>query len=144
MPTPEQIAAVVREWVLKAESDLKTASHTLKLGKECPTDTVCFHAQQCVEKYLKALLVMGNQDFPKTHDIRLLASMLPPARLPQIAPNERRALTNYAAAARYPGWPMIPLKEAREAVRIARRVRSEARRMLPRAALRLSKPEGKR
>jgi HEPN domain-containing protein len=56
MPDPEKIAIVVSEWVAKAENDLTNAAHTLKLGKACPTDTVCFHAQQVVEKYLKALL----------------------------------------------------------------------------------------
>ncbi len=54
MPDRSELAAVVHEWTIKAENDLKNASHTLKLGKECPTDTVCFHAQQCVEKYMKA------------------------------------------------------------------------------------------
>lgn len=53
---------VVRQWVEKAENDLKNATHTLKLGRDCPTDTVCFHAQQCVEKYLKALLVWEGKD----------------------------------------------------------------------------------
>jgi HEPN domain-containing protein len=48
MPDPEKVATVVSEWVAKAENDLKTAAHTLRLGKECPTDTVCFHAQQVV------------------------------------------------------------------------------------------------
>ena len=47
---------VAAEWVLKAENDLKAAAQVLKLGAECPTDTVCFHAQQCAEKYLKACL----------------------------------------------------------------------------------------
>ena len=28
-----------------------------------------FHMQQCVEKYLKALLVYRDQCFPKTHDL---------------------------------------------------------------------------
>lgn len=60
---------MARGWVRKAESDLIMASHTLKLGTDCPTDTVCFHAQQTVEKYLKALLVVRNIVFPKTHDI---------------------------------------------------------------------------
>jgi len=32
-------------------------------------DTVRFHAQQRVEKYLKALLVVSGRDFPKTHDM---------------------------------------------------------------------------
>ena len=72
-----QALTVVREWVAKADNDLKTAVHTLKLGQECPTDTVCFHAQQCVEKYLKAYLVLQGVDFPKTHDIERLVALLP-------------------------------------------------------------------
>jgi hypothetical protein len=55
MPDPEKVATVVSEWVAKAENDLKTA-YILRLAKGGPTDTVCFHAQQVVEKYLKALL----------------------------------------------------------------------------------------
>jgi len=39
MPEREDVLTVVREWVLKAENDLKTAAHTLLLGRECPTDT---------------------------------------------------------------------------------------------------------
>ena len=41
---------VLRQWIEKAENDLLNAAHALKLGKRCPTDTVCYHAQQCVEK----------------------------------------------------------------------------------------------
>ncbi len=68
---------VVREWIEKADNDLKTAAHTIKLGADCPTDTVCFHAQQCVEKYLKALLVLRRCDFPRTHDLERLRDLLP-------------------------------------------------------------------
>ena len=50
MPDREKLIAVCAEWVAKAENDLTNAAHTLKLGASCPTDTVCFHAQQCVEK----------------------------------------------------------------------------------------------
>ena len=50
MPEVEQVTAVVREWLDKAENDLKNAAHTLEMGEACPTDTVCFHAQQCAEK----------------------------------------------------------------------------------------------
>ncbi len=45
----DRVLWVVREWVQKAENDLKNAANTLKMGEDCPTDTVCFHAQQCVE-----------------------------------------------------------------------------------------------
>jgi len=50
MQKNEQVIKVVREWIEKTENDLKNAAHTLKMGKDCPTDTICFHAQQCVEK----------------------------------------------------------------------------------------------
>jgi HEPN domain-containing protein len=43
---------------------------------DCFTDTVCFHAQQCVEKYLKAFLVLEGIDFPKTHDIGKISALL--------------------------------------------------------------------
>jgi HEPN domain-containing protein len=59
----DPVLHVVQQWVQKAENDLTNAAHTLTLGKRAPTDTVCFHAQLCVEKYLKALLVAQEIDF---------------------------------------------------------------------------------
>lgn len=49
MPAPDPIITVIREWLVKADNDLLTAAHTLTLGVECPTDTVCFHAQHKAE-----------------------------------------------------------------------------------------------
>ena len=51
MPDPEKVATAAWEWVAKAENDLKAGAFTLRLGKRCPIDTVCFHAQQCAEDY---------------------------------------------------------------------------------------------
>jgi len=50
MSEADEILVIAKDWVQKAENDLKNAAHTLRMGKDCPTDTVCFHAQQCVEK----------------------------------------------------------------------------------------------
>ncbi len=136
MPNRDAVLGVVREWILKAENDLKTAVHTLELGEECPTDTVCFHAQQCVEKYLKSLLTLEGIDFPKTHDIERLIGLLPLRSRPQLSAEEQGQLTDYATGPRYPGWAEIPLSEARKAVAIARRARREIRRRLPREILR--------
>ena len=36
--------------------------------------TICFHAQQAVEKYLKAFLSFHNKEVPKTHNLRDLIS----------------------------------------------------------------------
>jgi HEPN domain-containing protein len=141
MPVPpDPVIAVVREWLRKAEHDLIAAAHTLTLGKEAPADTVAFHAQQCVEKYIKALLVFRGTPFPKTHNITALRALLPPRLRPKLTVNVQKLLTRYAADLRYPeSAPDVTVAEARKAVAIARRVRKEARRHLPRAALRREK-----
>jgi len=139
MSAPERVFAIAGDWVRKAENDLMNAVHTLKLGARGPTDTVCFHAQQCIEKYLKALLVLRAIDFPKTHDLEKLVSLLPATARAGLIAEEQAKLTEYATGTRYPGWGEIPLVEARRAVAVARRVRGVIRRALPREALRRSK-----
>ena len=72
MSEPPDGRGRVGEWVEKAEHDLLVAGHTLTLGEQCPFDMVAYHAQQCTEKYLKALLVLRSGDCPWTHDLRIL------------------------------------------------------------------------
>jgi HEPN domain-containing protein len=137
MPDPETVITVIQEWIIKAENDLKTAIHTLTLGKDAPTDTICFHAQQCIEKYLKALLILSAIPFPKTHDLRVLMRLVPRKSRPSLDRKERARLTKYAAVTRYPNVGKdVPLTQARTEVAIARRVRREVRSMLPKTALR--------
>ena len=136
MSRDEATATVVREWLIKAENDLKNAAHTLKMGVDCPTDTVCFHAHQCAEKYLKALLVMLGVDFPKTHSIEDLVAHVPDHLRPGIAADDQDRLTDYATVTRYPGdYEEIPLAEARRAVTLARRVRAHVRKLLPKSVV---------
>ena len=117
MTAADRVAAVVREWVAKAENDLKNAAHTLELGTDCPTDTVCFHAQQCVQKYVKALLTNLAVDPPRTHDIEELVARLPEEAAVNLSVEEQRRLTDYATVTRYPGdYEPITLGEARKAV----------------------------
>ena len=52
----------------KAEQDLNAAGSLLRSASGLQA-VVAFHAQQAVEKYLKALLVRHQVYFPKTHDI---------------------------------------------------------------------------
>jgi HEPN domain-containing protein len=136
MPEIEKVITVVSEWVKKAENDLKTAAYTLEMDDECPTDTVCFHAQQVVEKYLKALLVFNGTPFPKTHNIEDIMALLPPSSRPSLAERDQDRLTEYATVTRYPGdYEPISLDEAKNAVRIARGVRTQIRKFLPKQAL---------
>ena len=59
------------KWFRKAENDLLSIKNNLA-SENVPADTCCFHAQQAVEKYLKAYLVVKNIKFPKTHDLKFL------------------------------------------------------------------------
>lgn len=136
MPEISRTNTIAREWIIKAENDLKTATHTLKIGKGCHSDTVCFHAQQCVEKYLKAFLVIKNIDFPKTHDIEHLVALLPENIWLRLSIEEQRRLTAYATVTRYPGdYEPVPLAEAQQSVKLAQRVRRELRKLLPKEIL---------
>ena len=135
MPSPEQVARVVAEWVEKAEHDLQAAEYLCRLGEAAPPDVVCFHAQQSVEKYLKSLLVLAQVPVPKTHDIEKVRALIPDSVRISLMPAEMRELTGYAAQMRYPGYASVSFEEAQAAVELARRVRGEVRGTLPDDAL---------
>ena len=64
-----------QDWLIHAESDLQLAA----TGKSPKVlyETLCFHAQQAVEKALKAVLIANNVPSTKTHNIGSLLGMLP-------------------------------------------------------------------
>ena len=95
---------LARQWFAKAEEDLVAARHLVKLAdEECPFTAVVFHAQQCVEKCLKAILTARGIDFPKIHDIGELVEMLPSDERPPLSVLMQEKLTDYATVSRYPG-----------------------------------------
>ncbi|MBM4249030.1 MAG: HEPN domain-containing protein [Euryarchaeota archaeon] len=121
----------VSDWVEKAELDFRAAEYLLTMGRRCPFGIVCYHAQQCVEKYIKALLVHMGVSFPWTHDIGDLVSLLPAGTDIPLDEREQELLTAYAALSRYPGPLEAPGPErAEEAVKLARRVRRAIRKAL--------------
>jgi HEPN domain-containing protein len=137
MPADEQVLAVVRGWVQKAEGDLKTAALVFRAGEEGTIEAIVFHAQQCVEKYLKALLSWEGIDFPKTHDLGQLILLLPSSAKVDLAPEEQRRLSVYATATRDPGdYDPVTRQEARRALATARRIRAHVRKNLPIPSLR--------
>jgi len=114
----------IAQWVRSGHSDLAAAQHLLSGGPELLPGAV-FHAQQAAEKFLKAVLVWHQVEFPKTHDIGRLTDLLKTvdADLANVV-REASALTPYAMEARYPSdLPQPTLAQAQEAVAIAARVR---------------------
>jgi len=95
---------LTQEWVDKAEGGFSTAGRELRARKDPNYDSVCFHLQQCVEKYFKAYLQDAGVAFAKTHDLVVLLDLLLP-----IEPSWDgfrlclRSLTTAAVEIRYPG-----------------------------------------
>ena len=66
----------VREWVAKGLADFGTAERELAVTPEPNLDAVCFHAQQCIEKLMKGLLILRGVTPPRTHDLPTLHRVL--------------------------------------------------------------------
>ena len=113
-------------WVLRAEEDYLLCRSALR--RKVPLlYGATFHAQQCAEKYLKALLVARGQAFPRTHDLAALHDLCVQADLRiGVELDQLERLNAYAVQVRYPGDDPT-LEEAREAVNIAQAVRRWAR-----------------
>ena len=92
----------VRSWLIKAESDLRSACALASLA-EPATDTAVYHCQQAAEKALKGYLAFRDQPLERTHDLERLLELA--AQLDDtFAPLEVQAdiLNPYATAFRYP------------------------------------------
>ena len=94
----------ISAWVDKAESDWRTMLRESSVVDDPSLDAVCYHAQQCAEKYLKARLILGDVPFSKTHDLLALFEdiiILEPRW--EYIRDGLGDLNSYAIALRYPG-----------------------------------------
>ena len=121
---------VIREWIAKAEGDFATAMREMASLENPNFDAVCFHAEQCVEKYLKALLIACGVTPPKVHDLVVLDHLLVPICLEWHWPaGELRLLTRAAVVFRYPG-ESAGREEAAAALDVCTRMREHLRLLL--------------
>ncbi len=115
------------EWVAKAEGDFQVARRELRARKMPSYDAVCFHAQQCAEKYLKAILQEHGLKIPKIHhlvELLTLVTKVDPSC--QLLLADLNVLEDYAVDFRYPGMS-AEKGEAQSAFEAARRTRLFAR-----------------
>ena len=78
------------------------------LETDGPYDTSCFHAQQVIEKSLKALLAFHGQPVPRTHDLEELQRLCAPVlAAPALARDDFSETTDYGVLVRYDleFWP---------------------------------------
>ena len=95
-------AADPLSWVEHAEEDYALIRSCLR-RKRPLTHSASFHAQQCAEKYMKALLVAKKTKFAKTHDLLVLSALCAKAGILLGMDTTRlQKLSAYAVQARYP------------------------------------------
>lgn len=113
------------EWVKKAEEDYLAALALARRRKTPLHNSVCFHCQQCAEKYLKARIEEAGIRIPKTHDLEvLLDALLPIEPLWASLRAAMQNLTDFAVDFRYPGMAATK-QDARTAIRDCKTVRAE-------------------
>ena len=96
--------ALSQEWVDKAEADWTTARREFTAEDHPNYDAVCFHAQQCVKKYLLARMEEADIPFPTTHHLGVLLSICEDLEPAWDALKEpARTLTAHTVQIQHPG-----------------------------------------
>jgi HEPN domain-containing protein len=110
-------ADVVQDWLQRAHPDIRLEKVALRTRGVLPEDA-CYHAQQCAEKALKALLLYLDSSFPKTHAIEVLLDLLKTKGLSiPSGVDEAFGLSQYGVQVRYPGeWEPVTKSEAVQAL----------------------------
>jgi len=112
------------EWIKKAEADLISAQRENRARNQPNYDSAWFHAQQCVEKYLKGWLHDSGKTIPHIHNLAELVSLCAETdnTFAYLEP-ELKELNIYAVRTRYPGENATK-EDAREAIRISNNARN--------------------
>ena len=92
---------VTEAWLIKAGEDLE-AIRALR-GNPHLTGVVAFHAQQCVEKCLKAVAEERMGNVPRVHDLRRLWEVVASQFDEALDIDLLRELTDVYTDCRYPG-----------------------------------------
>jgi len=127
------LSDLAKGWFLKAEQDIKNIEIILDANStDAPYDTLCFHAQQASEKYLKGFLAFYSLPIPKTHDIEELIQLCSQINneFSEIIVDSV-ILSQYAVSTRYDFefWP--DREEAQESLRIALQIKKAVLEKLP-------------
>ena len=110
MPHERHAPDTPAEWMNRACSDLAIAKAHIEGAY---LEDLCYHAQQCVEKAFKAVLLQRQGRFPYIHDLAELVNQIELSGL--VVPEDVRevvGLTEYAVEGRYPGFDE-PVDESR-------------------------------
>jgi HEPN domain-containing protein len=117
-------AEVIRLWIKKADHDLQNKANNLAAAN-IPTDTLCFHAQQAIEKLFKGFMVAHGITISKTHDLSKLLTDIS-GLAPDLLAYESilEDISEYSVSMRYPDlFYEPPIDETRRAYETAKEIR---------------------
>ncbi len=119
-----QLRRDVAAWVRKAEEDRGMA---LSVDPGIYANGICFHCQQCIEKYLKATLVAHDVTPDRIHDLVALGTETAD-HAPEVEElfSDLAFLTPYSVLVRYPDRDAV-IEEAHEAIEVMERARAALR-----------------
>lgn len=113
-----------RDWIDKADHDLGSAK-LIYLHFPEYFDTIAFHCQQAVEKYLKAVILFHNIEFLRSHNLVYLLELLSRViEIDEITFDKAILLNGFSVQIRYPDKHILLTKEElQEAINIAQEFR---------------------
>ena len=113
------------DWLSRAKSNLLRGKQYNPAEKEIYIEDFCFDLQQCVEKSLKAVLLSCGIDFPKTHDIACLITLIKNRTTVEVPENieiSKKLTGLFPMQTRYPCPSTIEIDDYNETVEIAENV----------------------
>jgi len=121
---------LTQEWIQRGEADYVTVQQLLLAEDPLLHNIICFHAQQCIEKYLKAWLQEANMPVPRTHNLEELLALIVPT-LPDWSDwqPDFKIITKYAVEPCYPGDP-VTVENTQHANSVCDEVRQAVRTQL--------------
>jgi len=92
----------IKEWIEYAKRDFNSAIF-LKNMNPAPMEIICYHCEQSAEKFLKAFMILKDEQIMRTHDLVLLLHkcMIYEKEFNDIK-QECVNLTKYGTITRYP------------------------------------------
>lgn len=120
----------IGSWFFKAGQDLKILEQGMdRSDTEWVSEVLCFHAQQAVEKALKAFLISKGNEPPRTHSIEVLLERCRSVD-PAFPEYEIRNLSYFSVEIRYPDEFYQPeVEETRFYADLALRIVADMRRL---------------
>jgi len=98
----------IEKWLFRAGEDISVIDRLMESDPNAYASSICFHAQQAVEKYLKAFLAYKQMDFPRTHDVDYLLRECQRRTCGFLEGIDLKSLTDFGVSVRYPDDFYVP------------------------------------